>query len=506
MSQRNEMGAIETRGVDFIPNEERDGSPWSLFWVGIGAQLSFTVIVFGWLPITYGLGWWSSVAAIATGLILGSVIYAPFALFGPRTGTNSAVSSGAHFGVVGRLIGSILAMITAVGFFAVSIWTGGDALVAGAHSLLGTPINDAMSVAGYAITGLITIVIAVYGYATVVAGQKFIIPIVGGLMLLGFIALAGDFDPNYAGGDYILGGYWPTWFLAVGTSLSLPISYAPFANDYSRYVRREEGGAKLVWLSFGGMMIGCLLACTFGAYVASIFGPGETSLVNGLIGISPGWYVIAAVVLGLLGGFGQGSICLYGTGLDTSSLFPSLARVPATVMISAVSFVLVFLGRFVWNAVDSVSAFVIILVVILTPWVVINLVGYVRRRGQYSAEDLQIYNTGGSGGAYWFTAGWNFRAVGAFVPSVVVGLMFVNTTLFKGPWADAAGGIDLSLVSGAVLSLFLYVLLTTVFPENISLFSATAETPSGSVALSHRPDREVNTTIALTPSMKQETA
>lgn len=132
------------------------------------------MIVFGWLPITYGLGWWSSVTAITTGLILGSVLYAPFALFGPRTGTNSAVSSGAHFGVVGRLIGSILAMITAVGFFAISIWTGGDALVAGAHSLLGTPVNDAMSVAGYAITGVITIVIAVYGYATVVAAQKFI--------------------------------------------------------------------------------------------------------------------------------------------------------------------------------------------------------------------------------------------------------------------------------------------------------------------------------------------
>jgi purine-cytosine permease-like protein len=292
----------------------------------------------------------------------------------------------------------------------------------------------------------------------------------------------------------------------VGTSLSLPISYAPFANDYSRYVRREEGGAKLVWLNFAGMMVGCLLACLFGAYIASIFGPGEISLVNGLIGISPGWYIIAAVVLGLLGAFGQGSLCLYGTGLDTSSLFPRLARVPATLMISAVSFVLVFIGRFVWNAVDSVSAFVIILVVILTPWVVINLVGYVRHRGQYNPEDLQIFNAGGSGGAYWFTAGWNFRAVGAFVPSVVFGLMFVNTTLFKGPWADSAGGIDLSLVSGAVLSLILYVILTTAFPENGSVLPTVTESSSAPNAFAHDAGPEVNTTFAPTPSIAQEPA
>lgn len=497
--QRNELGTVETRGIDFIPNDERDGSPRALFWVFIGAQLSFTVIVFGWLPITYGLSWWSSVTAIVTGLLIGCAIYAPFALFGPRTGTNSAVSSGAHFGVVGRLVGSILAMITAVGFFAISIWTGGDALVAGAHSLLGTPENNAMSVLGYAITGLITIVIAVYGYATVVAAQKFVIPILGGLMLLGIIALAGKFDPDYAGGQYLLGSFWPTWLLAVATTMSLPISYAPFANDYSRYVRIEEGGAKLVWFNFAGMMVGCLLACLFGAYVASIFGAVETSLVGGLISISPAWYVVAAVGLGLLGSFGQGSLCLYGTGLDTSSLIPSLRRVPATTLISAFAFALVFVGRFVWNAVDSVSAFVIILVVILTPWVIINLVGFVRNRGVYDVIDLQMFNAGGRGGAYWFTAGWNFRAVGAFVPSMIAGLMFVNTTLFKGPWADVAGGVDLSLVSGATLSLVLYVALTAVCPEKSAATSHQQAVP-GLDARANVPD-----VVTLNVSTKPET-
>lgn len=469
MAKASKLGKVEVRGVDYIPEADRDGSPWHLFWVFIGAQLSFTVIVFGWLPITYGLGWWSSVTSIVVGLAIGTLIYAPFALFGPKTGTNSAVSSGAHFGVVGRLIGSILAMISAVGFFAISIWTGGDALVSGLHSLIGTPETDAMSALGYGVIALITIVIAIYGYATVVAAQKLVVPLLGGLMLIGFIALASKFDASYEGGGYLLGGYWATWLLAVATTASLPISYAPFANDYSRYVTERQSGAPLVLANGLGMFIGCAFACIFGAYMASIFGPAELSFAPGLIGISPQWYVVAAIALGLLGSFGQGSVCLYGTGLDFSSLFPRLKRVPATLLVSSLSFVLVFIGRFVWNAVESVSAFVIILVVITAPWVVINLIGYAQRRGHYNVVDLQVFNEGRRGGIYWFTAGWNLRAVIAFVPSVVVGLLFVNTTLFKGPWADAANGVDLSLASAAVLSAIIYLALSMAFPEPAKL-------------------------------------
>lgn len=459
------IGAIETRGIDYIPEEERDGSPSSLFWVFVGAQFSFTVIVFGWLPITYGLGWWSSVTAILVGLVIGTAVYTPFALFGPRTGTNSAVSSGAHFGVVGRVIGSILAMVTAVGFFAISIWTGGDSLVAGAHRLFGMPSNAGMSALAYAVIAVITIAIAIYGFATVVAAQKFVVPILGLLMVIGVIALAPHFNAGYSGGHYLLRSFWPTWLLGVATIVSLPVSYAPFANDYSRYIRRSVPDRSILVANGAGMFVGCAIACLFGAYAASIFGAADSSFAGGLIGISPMWYVTAVIIFGLLGSFGQGSICLYGTGLDFSSLVPRLARVPATLAVSAVSLVLVFVGRFVWNMVDSISAFVIILVVVMTPWVIINLIGLLYRRGEYDVVDLQVFNRGERGGIYWFTGGWNMRAVGAFVPALVVGLLCVNTTLYTGPWANIANGVDVSLLSSALIAAVLYPLLMALFPE-----------------------------------------
>ena len=41
----------------------------------------------------------------------------------------------AHFGVVGRIIGSFLSLLTAISFYAISVWSSGDALVGAAHRL-----------------------------------------------------------------------------------------------------------------------------------------------------------------------------------------------------------------------------------------------------------------------------------------------------------------------------------------------------------------------------------
>ena len=52
-------GRIEETGVGYIPEAERDSRPANLATVFFGGNLAFSVIVFGWLPVTFGLGWWS---------------------------------------------------------------------------------------------------------------------------------------------------------------------------------------------------------------------------------------------------------------------------------------------------------------------------------------------------------------------------------------------------------------------------------------------------------------
>lgn len=70
------------------------------------------------------------------------------------------------------------------------------------------------------------------------------------------------------------------------------------------------------------------------------------------------------------------------------------------------------------------------------------------------------------GGAYWFEHGWNWRGMGAWIPSAAAGLAFVNLPgQFVGPLGELAGGIDLSLPVALGLAALLYLALLRLFPE-----------------------------------------
>jgi purine-cytosine permease-like protein len=353
-----------------------------------------------------------------------------------------------------------------MGFAALTIWTGGDAVVAGGHRLLDTPDGDVTRAVVYGLISLIVITLAVYGHANVVAAQKVVIPTVGILLIVGFFAKLGDFDAGYAGGAYLLDGFWATWVLAVVTAASLPISYTPFANDYARYLspKRWSDRSIAVW-SGVGMFVGCWVALVWAAYMSTMFSDPAALFMDGLVANSPKWYVVGIVLIGFFGSLAQGALCLYGTGLDTSSLIPRLERVPATLAISACAVALVYLGALVWNAFDTVSAFLLILIVVCTPWMMICLIGFFYAHKRYHVRDLQLFNLGQTGGAYWYTSGVNMRAAVAFIPAVFVGLMCINTTLYVGPWADAYKGIDLSFISAAVISSAIYGACLVMFPE-----------------------------------------
>lgn len=464
------VGRIETRGVDYIPEAERKSTPRELGYVFFGTQLCFGIIVLGWIPIAFGLPWWSAFSSTIVGLALGSAVFAPLALLSTRTGTNSAVSSGAHFGVVGRLVGSTVGIFTAIGFYSLTVWTGGEALVAGMHKFVGTSDGDVALAIGYAVISAATLLVAVYGHANVVAANRFLIPSMGVLLILGYFVLAPDFSTQSTGAPYILGSYWPTWILSVITAASLPISYSPYIGDYTRYISSKRWSQRQVMVGAGlGMFGGCAFALTFATYVATMFDASTGDWVAGLVDVSPTWYALPIVLVALIGSFAQGGLCVYGTGLDTSSIFPALKRVPATLVIGVAGTGMVYVGSFIWNLLSAVSAFLILLIIVTTPWLIINVLGYAMSGGRYYVHDLQVFNMQPRirAGAYWFTGGWNIAAIGAWIPAVTVGMLFANTSLYIGPFANAAGGVDLSFISAAVLSVAIYPALVRLLPGSI---------------------------------------
>lgn len=102
----------------------------------------------------------------------------------------------------------------------------------------------------------------------------------------------------------------------------------------------------------------------------------------------------------------------------------------------------------------------VVLNAVITPWVAVLAVGALRSRTVgYDPVDLQAFAHGRRGGRYWFTRGWNIPAVAAWAAGSLFGVLAVNTTLYVGPLADIAAGVDLSTVGSAVLAVVVYLVV-----------------------------------------------
>jgi purine-cytosine permease-like protein len=203
---------IEQRGVDTIPDEERTSGPRDLVSILLGSNLCLGVIIFGWLPPSFGLGWWASVSSIVAGTIVGTAVTAPLALISLRTATNLSTSSGAQFGVRGRLVGSVVGLLLALGYTALTVWIGGDVVIGVLGRMVGLPADGVSYAVVYALLAGATVAGAVYGYRVLLNMSKVLSIAMTLLLVLGVFAYAPHFTTAALPqtGGYLLGSFWPT--------------------------------------------------------------------------------------------------------------------------------------------------------------------------------------------------------------------------------------------------------------------------------------------------------
>ena len=465
LNAKPKVTEVEQFSVDIIPDADRTSRPFDLFRIQFGGANTFATVLLGTFPIFFGLSFWQALAATVLGLLVGTPFLMPMGIFGPRTGTNNAVSSGALLGVRGRVVGSFLSLLTAIAFYSISVWVSGDAIVGAMTRMFGIEKSPLVSSIIYAVIGFIVIVVVVFGYQFMLLVNKVAVIFNSVLMLLAVVAFWGVFDPSYAGTPdaYLLVDFWPTFILAALVVMSNPISFGAFLGDWSRYIPRDTPNSKLMLATLGAQLA-TLIPFVFGLATATLI--TNSDYVVGLIQASPLWYAILLIVVAFIGGLSTGTTSLYGTGLDFASVFPQLSRVRATILIGALAFVFILVGRLAFDLLGAVNAFIGAIVVTTTPWMVIMAIGYFVRRGYYDAGDLQVFNRGQIGGKYWFNSGVNWRALGSWLIAATVGLSFAYyPPVIEGPFNAVAGGVDLSLVTAIGTAAVLYLLSLFIWPE-----------------------------------------
>ncbi|MGE8406388.1 MAG: purine-cytosine permease family protein [Pseudomonas sp.] len=469
---------IETNGVEQIPDNQRDATSLDLFRLIFGGANTFATAVLGSFPVLFGLSFQAGVWAILLGVAVGALILSPMGLFGALNGTNNAVSSGAHFGVHGRIVGSFLSLLTAVAFFSLSVWSSGDALIGGAKRLAGLPETDLTLGLAYGLFAVLVLIVCIHGFRFMLWVNKIAVWASSLLFLLGIFAFAGNFDAGFAGSVNVgQPGFWAAFIGSALLAMSNPVSFGAFLGDWSRYIPRHTPKVRIM-LAVIASQVGTLIPFLFGlctATLVAIHAPQyieANNYVGGLLAISPTWFFLPVCLIAVIGGMSTGTTALYGTGLDMSSVFPRLlSRAGATLLIGVAAIAFIFIGRFMFNLVQSVSTFAVLIITCTSPWMIIMILGLITRRGFYHADDLQVFTRGERGGRYWFTHGWNWRGMGAWIPSALVGLCFVNLPgQFVGALGELAGGIDVSLPITLSMAAVLYLTLINLFPEPAAVY------------------------------------
>jgi len=490
--------AFETQGIDYIPDEHRGSSLWSFVRLQAGGANSLATAVLGAFPIILGLSVRQGAIAIVLGVCVGTCILAPMTLFGPINGTNNAVSSSAHFGVIGRIVGSFLSLLTAISFFAISVWSSGDALVGAAHRLGLFGESNVAFALSYGVIALVVLLICIYGFHLMMFLAKIMVMVATALFFVGFLALWSQIDARFAGRGLHVGepGFWPAFIAALMIALANPISFGAFLGDWSRYLPRAISAPRLMLATLLAQLItlfpfffGLLTASTIARLKPEYIASG--SFAGGLLAVAPKWFLLPLMALALVSGLSTGTTSLYGTGLDFSSVFPRFSRARATLFIGSLSIALIFLGRFAFNLTTIISTFLSLIIVMTTPWMVVMTLGYLFRRGFYRPDDLQVFNRGQRGGVYWFQHGWNIAGMSAWIVSALLGLLAVDIPgQFVGWLAMHLGGIDVSLPLAVMLPAILYPLLLRRFPDPPEVYG-----PRGPRWLPLVPARSASTSL-----------
>ena len=237
----------------------------------------------------------------------------------PKTGTNMQVSSGAAFGVRGRLLGSGITWFIAIGFAVILVFTSGEAIIYTFNRWFQTSTsNTALSIAMIAVL-ILAGVSAVLGHRTLERSVRVITIVAIIVGIATFAVFAPKFHVTH-GANYLLGSFWPTWFLSATTAASLPISWGPFVGDYGRYIPANASSKKVTVAGFAGIFLGCWVAMIAAAFAATAFVSNAGNFVPGITAAAPSWFLFPMLlVLGLGSNIASAGMSLYNAALDIGS-------------------------------------------------------------------------------------------------------------------------------------------------------------------------------------------
>ena len=452
---------IEQRGIDLIPDAERQMKPSGLFWLWSGAVFNVEFFFYGTLIMVFGLDVVQAIVCI----LLANLLYAFLgwaSLQGPKTGTTAFMVSRAPFGQNGNRMVALFNWVTQVGFEIEGVFfvVATVILLFGLH---GTDLNTGGRWAVIVVAALLQMVMPLLGHATISKILKYL----AFIFIVFFAVLAGfTFNKLHLSVSHIKPASAAVFTGALVLLISVGgLGWTENGNDYSRYLPRSTPGSKTFWAAALGGAIPSVILEILGvlAFTITTKTVGITQL--GVPQSFPSWFVTPFLIFAVVQLLAINTIDLYSSGVTLQALGVPVKRWGAviidTVVCGGVTAYIVF-GKHSFYS--YFTGFLLYIVVWLAPWFGILMTDYLLRGRQYHSLSLRSSRDG----LYWRTGGIHWPAIIAQFCGMGAAMLWLNaaqaphwlsyTGLLSYHFPGLAGG-DFSWAMGIIVGALGYLVL-----------------------------------------------
>jgi NCS1 family nucleobase:cation symporter-1 len=375
--------SIEGHGMDPIPESARYGSVSRVFTVWFTPNLVPAAFFLGTLAAAtfIGLGFWTSIAAIVVGNLVGSTIVGLLATMGPKTGMAQMPLARAAYGKT-IVVPGLLNWVSCIGWDGINSVFGAAAI----SILTGLPFVVALLII-VVFQGLLGIL----GYEAIQTFEKYMALVLGAMFLILTIAIAGQASAGIARADSVAGLDQLGSFILYSTIIaSFVLAWALYASDYTRYLAPTTDGSRVFWWTVLGLTLSAGWIEILGLLVADkATAGGAVDTINTILSGSP----LAALAMLAIG---IGTVAVNAMNDYTGSLSLQAAGIRVPRVVSALIVAVLGFAVTLWlNAGDLVGKVENILLFLsywIAPWAAVVFADWRGRRGQVDTNSLVSFS------------------------------------------------------------------------------------------------------------------
>ncbi|MFF7205812.1 cytosine permease [Streptomyces sp. NPDC008141] len=427
--------AVETRGLEPVPDGERTGHVRELFPTWVAANISVLLLTMGaGLVVFNGLNFWQVLVVAITAPVVSYGIVGLISVAGKRGGSPGMALSRAVFGQRGNLLPGSLIWVARWGWETINAVTGAYAVLTVLDLLFGVRSNTALIIVTLLLFVACTFLVSGLGINALRRCSTWSTYLFGAFSVLVLVHLVAGTDwsavfDKPAGSTAMM-------VAGIGTIAAGGISWVPSGPDFTRYLPRTVSSRAVVGSTIGGAGIVVLPMVLMGAVMA-VSTPDLASATDpvAFIGeILPLWLAVPYLLIALVGMLLINSMSMYSAGFTAQTLGIRVPRAWAVSVNAVISLVLGFLLMVVATSfTGSFISFLTLLAVAFSAWIGVFGVDMLRRKDYDGAALMDTTRTS----AYWYRGGFAWQATASWAAALLVGLLFTRTDWFSGPLATS---------------------------------------------------------------------